>query len=52
MEIINSEKLEGEEMTKKYVCEICQRTIFRAHGSGKLQKCAKCCRLQRQKKNK
>jgi hypothetical protein len=44
MEIMNLERLGGEEMTKTYVCEICFKTIFRAHGSGTLKKCAKCCR--------
>jgi ribosomal protein L37AE/L43A len=47
MVIINSEKLGEEEMTKTYVCEICHRRIFRAHGSGTLKKCAKCCRKGR-----
>lgn len=47
MVIMNLGKLEGEEMTKTYVCEICHKTIFRAHGSGTLKKCAKCCRKGR-----
>jgi hypothetical protein len=36
-------------MTKTYVCEVCYKTIFRAHGSGQLRKCAKCCRKGRSK---
>lgn len=47
MVIMNLEQLGEGEMTKTYVCEICHKTIFRAHGSGILKKCAKCCRKGR-----
>ena len=33
MVIMNLEQLGEGEMTKTYVCEICHKTIFRAHGS-------------------
>jgi phage FluMu protein Com len=32
-------------MTRTYVCETCHKTIFKAHGSTKLRKCARCCRI-------
>ena len=47
MEIMNSVKLEGEEMSKTYICTQCYRTVFHGHATLAPKKCGKCCRQNR-----